>query len=398
MRRFLAFAIFLCAVVLPGRAERVLVVPFRNLSEAPNLEWIGESISENIREGLAVQQRETVSRDEREEAARGLSLGIPSRLSMAALLKLGAELEASHLVLGEFEAAESTGPPAAEAPLRITARIIELERLANAAQIEERGLMTDLGQIQSRLAWKVLCQILDGACPAEDEFLASCPPVRLDAVENYVRGLLSSAPEQKHRHFAQAALLAPDFAAPRFELGKMHWGEGAHRAAVRWLEQVAATDSRYLEATFLLGLARYHMGDYHGAADAFYRVAKIAPSAPVWNNLGVALLRLGDPGALETLQHAVESDPADPNYHFNAGYILWRQGDLAGAAERFHGALTLDPDDADAQQMLERCRQNSGPRRGDLSSEGLERLKEHPGRIPRSPGSASQHQISQAAP
>jgi hypothetical protein len=39
-------------------------------------------------------------------------------------------------------------------------------------------------------------------------------------------------------------------------------------------------------------------------------------------------------------------------------------------------ALELDPQDADAREFLERCRTGQGPRRGDLSGEGLERLKE----------------------
>ncbi len=36
----------------------------------------------------------------------------------------------------------------------------------------------------------------------------------------------------------------------------------------------------------------------------------------------------------------------------------------------------MDSEDAEARQLLDRCLRHSGPRRGDLSSEGLERLKE----------------------
>jgi hypothetical protein len=73
----------------------------------------------------------------------------------------------------------------------------------------------------------------------------------------------------------------------------------------------------------------------------------------------------------------MELDPEDSDYQFNAGYLLWKQGDLAGAEARFRRALEIDPGDVDAELLLERCIRKNGPRRGDLSDEGLERLKEN---------------------
>jgi tetratricopeptide (TPR) repeat protein len=178
----------------------------------------------------------------------------------------------------------------------------------------------------------------------------------------------------------------------------MHLAEGGYRAAIRWLEQIAPGDPRYREAAFLLGVARYQTGDYRGAAELFSALAETAPSACVWNNLGLALHRLGDPAALETVEHAAAAEPTDPDYQFNAGYLLWRRGDLAAARERFQAAVTLDPNDAAARQLLERSIEQQGPRRGDLSSENLERLKEAPAGGPRSGGSRRRAEIRSASP
>jgi Flp pilus assembly protein TadD len=376
--RVLGVTVLLGGLVFPAPAERILVAPFHRVSGPVQLDWVGEGLAEGIREVLAGQGWEAVPREERDEAARTLGLGTPVGLSLASWLKLAIEVEASHLVWGEFEVL-AAGESPHEASLRVSVRLIEGGRFTGAGPFEERGSVAELSRISAGLGRKILCQLPDGACGPEDGLRDPFPDVRTEALEQYILGLTSPAPEVKHRHFAQAALLAPEFSAPRFEMGKLYWSERAYRDAARWLERVAPTDWRYRGATFLLGLARYHMGDYSGAAEAFSRLARLAPSPPVWNNLGVALLRSGDPAAFETLRQALEADPADPDYQFNAGYILWRQGDLAGARERFAAALALAPGDETAQEMLERCRQNSGPRRGDLSTEGLERLKEQLG-------------------
>ena len=50
MIRSLLFAAALCVSAL--RADTVLALPFYNQSESANLDWIGESISENVRVSL----------------------------------------------------------------------------------------------------------------------------------------------------------------------------------------------------------------------------------------------------------------------------------------------------------------------------------------------------------
>jgi hypothetical protein len=52
-------------------------------------------------------------------------------------------------------------------------------------------------------------------------------------------------------------------------------------------------------------------------------VAETVPTAEVLNNLGVAHLRTGEPGAADLFRRAVEMDSADPDLHFNLGYALW---------------------------------------------------------------------------
>jgi len=257
----------------------------------------------------------------------------------------------------------------------MTAAVLDLERMALGPEFAESGAMEDLSSLQTRLAWKLLRFARPKDHPSEEEFFQSHAPVRIDAIENHVRGLLATTAEQKHRFFAQAARLDNNFSQPRFQLGRMQYEEKNYRVAAQWLEQVIAADSRYLEASFLLGLCRYFISDYKGALAAFETVERAAPLNEVYNNMGAAQSRLSQPEALANLLKAVEGDPADPDYQFNAGYVLWRQGDFGAAAERFQAVLDRNPEDAEAVQMLGRCLKQSGPRPGELKSEGLERLK-----------------------
>jgi len=374
-------AVLLAVGTLEARVGRVVAVPLRDAGELPNAEWIGESVAEAIREALVADGVDCVSREEREEAVRALGLAGSGRHSLAAILKLAGKLEARYAVFGDVEVpAPEGGASPARAAVRIRVRLVDLNRLAGVAEFDEQGVLGDLGQIQARLASRVADQLLERKRPAEQQPAAG--PVRLDALESYIRGLTSPSAEQKHRLLAQAALLGPDFSAPRLALARMHVAEGGYRAAIRWLEQIAPADPRYREAAFLLGIARYQTGDYLGAVEVFSSLAQTAPSAAIRNNLGLALHRLGDEAAIQAIEQAAAADPTDPDYQFNAGYLLWRRGDLAGACRRFQAALALDPTDAVAQQLLERSIEQQGPRRGDLSSESLERLKLTPADSP----------------
>ena len=91
----------------------------------------------------------------------------------------------------------------------------------------------------------------------------------------------------------------------------------------------------YREATFLLGLSRYYLGEFGAAEQAFQIVAQQVPLNEVLNNLGAAQSRLNQPAAIENFRKALEGDRSDPVYHFNVGYALLQQGRFDEAARNF---------------------------------------------------------------
>src|SRR3989442_10201605 len=85
---------FTCLALLPARADTVLVLPFFNLSNSANLDWIGESIAETIRESLIAHDVLALDREERQEAFHRLSIRPYALLTRASVLKLAESLDA----------------------------------------------------------------------------------------------------------------------------------------------------------------------------------------------------------------------------------------------------------------------------------------------------------------
>ncbi len=263
-------------------------------------------------------------------------------------------------------AARCRARPRASSPLSATrsSRILDLKRVRQGPEVNSTGALEDLASLQSHLAWETVVALAPKPAPSEEDFLKAHPPLRVDAIENYVRGLLAPSADQKHHFFTQAARLDARFSQPCFQLGRMHTQKKEYRAALAWLERVDRSDTHYFEAQFVLGVCRYRAGDYLGAERAFRVVSESVPLNEVFNNLAAAQSRQNQPQAFENFQKAIDGDSADPDYHFNLGYVFWKRGQFDLAAEALRAALDRRPNDADTQTLLTRCLSNSGPRAG----------------------------------
>jgi tetratricopeptide (TPR) repeat protein len=375
MRLPLRIALAAGAAAISLFADDTAVLPFANVSASSgrNVDWIGESIAEDLRATFSARGILTLERDRIAEAYRRLQLRERSELTEGSILKLGEVLDAEHVVHGTFfytpAAAVTPGSTGgSKGSLKIQARVSDRRRLRQSAVFE----------LEAHLAWRALTAVAPAQAPAESEFRSLRTPVPLDALENYIRGLLAAAPEQKEKYFAQAARQDPDFSPPAFELGKIHFERKDYREAAQWLEHVGPADNHYREASFLLGIARYQAGDFEAANKAFQMISAKVPISVVWNNLGAAESRRNLPQSIESFRKALDQDPSDPDYHFNLGYALFKKGDFAAAADRFREVLDRDPGDQMATLLLGRCLKKQGLRAAtpsDARLQALERLK-----------------------
>ncbi len=184
----------------------------------------------------------------------------------------------------------------------------------------------------------LLKQLAPESTPAEDIYLRSRKGLRLNAMESYVRGLMATT-LTRIKFFSQAVKLDDHFPQAEFQLGRLEFQDKDYKKAAEWLGKVSRTDFHYLEASFLLAICRIYSGDYDSAIQLLKIVLAELPLNEVYNNLGVALTRKNDSGAVGSFQRAIEGDQGDPDYWFNAGYALWKFGQYAAAADRFRAVL-----------------------------------------------------------
>jgi len=374
MLRAFALLICFCGSVW---SQTALVIPFFNHAKSGSLDWIGESIAESVKDSLASDGLLVLDREERLEGYRRLSLRPGAELTHASVIKVGESIDASSVIYGWFEVLPAEpGRDGSKGSLRISARVMDLKGSRQGAVFSEVGAIEDLATLAAHLGWQALNALHPDTVPGEREFMKARPSVRLDAVENYVRGLLAATPEARHRFFTQAARLDQNYSQPCFQLGKTYWDKKDYKIAAGWLERVARTDPHYFEARFFLGLCRYLSGDLTGAEECFQLVAAALPLNEVYNDLGAAQMQRRDyPAAAANFQKALEGDDTDPDFHFNLGVALWRSAQYSEAADSFRAAVARNAGDTEATTLLGRCLKREPSRAGDTRAEGKPRLK-----------------------
>jgi tetratricopeptide (TPR) repeat protein len=375
---YLVFLFLLLLSPLRGSAnppENVLVLPFSNLSANHNLDWVGESFAVSIFQALSGELPFVVQSEVRDNALRQMNVRKYAPLTNASVLEIAVNVDAVMVIAGSVEMIP--GSNGARDGLRVRAQLYNARKLRHIKDFDVSGKMDELSLVQSHLAWQVLSALRPEAAVTEQEYLAARPPVRLDAIERYVRGLIATSYDQKLKLFTAAARLQPDYSAACYELGTLYYSRHEFRSAAEWLERVAPADAHFRQALFRLGLAHYHTGDYKLAAQAFEKLSQAISLSEVLNNLGVAQLRSGDPQAIGNLQKAIEGDSADPDYSFNAGLALYRKGDFEAAIPLLESTLTRKPDDEAASRLLGKCKRKEAARPGEVKSEALERIKEN---------------------
>src|SRR5438477_3480688 len=93
-----------------GSAETVLILPFENLSEYPEYNWIGESFADSLSALLNKPGLIVISGDERAVAYQRLRLPLTVIPSRATSIKIARELKASMIVIGTYNVTLSPVP------------------------------------------------------------------------------------------------------------------------------------------------------------------------------------------------------------------------------------------------------------------------------------------------
>jgi tetratricopeptide (TPR) repeat protein len=233
------------------------------------------------------------------------------------------------------------------------ARLVDVPHLRMSQPVTARGEMRELSAVFDSLAWKLTRQMDPGFKISEDTFVAAGSGLRLDAFEQYIRGITEPDQQERLRHLNQSVLLSPKFSPAWMALGREDYAGQRYEQAAEAFAKVGGNGANAddtLEAGFYRGLSLLFSGDYASAEKAFAGVARVLPLAEVLNNQGVALARGGKDG-IPLFRQAVAADPNAADYHFSLAVSLKRHGDVAEALTELAQCLRLRPNDSEAQAV-----------------------------------------------
>jgi tetratricopeptide (TPR) repeat protein len=370
-RILLLNALFVCLIALSPmvRADDVaLTLPFENVSDKNEYNWIGESFAITLANLLNEQKMLAISTDERDLAYERLGLRASDILTRAAMIRIADSAQANLLVIGEFDIDDKRNP---KMPMiAIKARVIEVRegRLAASKVFNLNGLLAKLQEMQGQLAWNILYERNPSLPYSKDELVRRSTSVPPRAYESFVKGIQTRDPKVRETFLkrsiqeSEAGGTKGRFAQAIYELGLFYYRQRNFAEAARTLAVLTESDPRYLETQFYLGVSYAETKKYKESAAAYERLLKPLPLLEVWNNSGAALFASGaqDDG-MTLLRQAVANSPYDPVYRFNFGYALWRQGRNEEAAEHLRVAISANPQDCDALYILSKSLRATGP-------------------------------------
>jgi tetratricopeptide (TPR) repeat protein len=271
-------------------------------------------------------------------------LGLPQGFhpSRASSIMLAETLDADSIIVGSYQ---TDG-----ANIVVEARLVDVPHLRMSQPVTARGELREMISVLDSLAWKLARQIDPGFKVTQDTFVAAGSGLRLDAFEQYIRGITEPDQQERLRHLNESVLLSSNFSPAWMALGREEYAGQHYEQAAEAFAKVGgngADADDVLKAGFYRGLSLLFSGDYVRAEAAFSGVARVLPLAEVLNNQGVALARGGKDG-IPLFRQAVAADPYAADYHFNLAVSLKRHGDAAEALTELAQCLRLHPNDTEA--------------------------------------------------
>jgi tetratricopeptide (TPR) repeat protein/TolB-like protein len=352
------------SATVPAASSRgiYLVFPFENTGSAPRLDWLGEGLEE-----LTIQNLSSAGEQVYSHAGRAGELeryGLPSspKLSRATMLRIAQDLDADYVILGSFTSDGTS--------LTIESRILRVDPPALLAPIGESGPLESLMDLHTRIIYRLLAANTKSYPMTLQDFTKAQRPLRLDAFEHFVRGILANEDEPRLRELREAARLEPNWPDPAFALGETYASRSDCNSALAWFGRVPRTHQRYVEAVFATGVCRLQLNQPDKAEEVFTSLqatlrgggkqdsgtANLVSGADlpeILNNLGIARSREGKaPEAFEDLRRATDLDPDEDDYPFNLGLLAFRRGDFAAAADSFHESAEREPDNAEDRALM----------------------------------------------
>jgi tetratricopeptide (TPR) repeat protein len=330
-----------------------VVLPFENAGAPAKLDWLGEGLEELTIERLTAAGEQVYSHAGRAAELERYGLPSGSTFSRATMLRVAEDLDADYVIYGRYAAKGTT--------LTVEMRVLRMNPMALRPPIQESGPLESLMRLHTRLLWRTLSSGGGHYALSLADFTKRQRPLRMDAFEQYARGLQSGDTDARLAQLHEAARLEPDWLDPIFALGEAYFSKKDYNAALAWFFKIPKTYDRYAEALFFSGVCRLQSNQADLAEQAFHTLqealknptANGADLPEVLNDLAIAQARQGKQAAAQaSLRRAAELAPGEDDYSFNLGLLALGTDDAGAAADYFRQAAEREPDSAEDRALL----------------------------------------------
>lgn len=317
------------------------------------MDWLGEGLEELTIQRLSAAGQQVYSHAGRTGELDRSGLPPTAKLSRASMLRIAQNMDADFVIFGRFT---SNGQS-----LMVESQILRVSPTRLLPAIRETGPLDSLMDLHVRLLWRLLSANDHAYTKSLEEFSRAQRPLRLDAFEHYVRGLMVSEDDPRLRELREAARLEPEWPDPDFAIGDAYYSRRDCDSALTWFAKVPKTHDRYVEAVFATGVCRLLMNQPEKAEEVFvslqealrHNLVSGADLPEILNNLALARARQNKmPTAVTDLRRAAELDPDGDDYPFNLGLLALGAGDFAGAADYFREASAREPDKPENRALM----------------------------------------------
>ena len=339
----------------PG--SRVLVMPFAvevdpqaSRTESAAL-WLGEAASVLLTDGLSSRGLGVVDRDERLDVFDRLQLPMSPTLTRATLIRVADIFGASEIVFGHVRLGGK---------LSVRARMVSV---GPGRQMPDVTADADLPHL-----FDLFTQVSDGLARSagltRPVTRAPAPEISVEVFENYMKGLVATAPAAQRRFLETALGEAPTDGRILTALWSVYSAAGEHEKALAAASTVPAESPVSRKARFAAALSLVELKRFDGAHKALMTLQAERPAAAVANALGIVQLQrasfAGADGAVAHFTRAAEHEVGNTDYLFNTGYAHALAGDAASALFWLREAVRFDAAHADAHLVMSAVLMRSG--------------------------------------
>jgi TolB-like protein len=168
-----------------------VVFPFENSGAGTRLDWLREGLEELTVQKLSAAGEQVYTHEGRTSELERNGFPFAAKLSRATMLRIAQDLDADYVIFGSFN---SDGKS-----LTVESRVLRVEPASLLAPVKESASLDSLMELHTKLVWQLLNSIDRPYRLSLTDFSKAQHPLRLDAFEHYVRGLMATEDQARLR-------------------------------------------------------------------------------------------------------------------------------------------------------------------------------------------------------